>query len=341
MTGPPREVTVLRSGSLTIVEDRGRSGLGHLAIPPSGALDTRAWRLANRLVGNHEDAAILETTINGVGLQMMCRCVAAVTGAIAPITVDGSPAGWGVPLMLDPGQVLDIGFATAGVRSYVALSGGISVPPVFGSRSTDLLSGLGPLPLSNGDVLPLGTGYGPVPAIDFAPYAAPANDICLPLYLGPRHDWLSEEAISSLSQKTWTVATTSNRIGLRLNGPPLTRIREDELLSEGIVTGSVQIPPDGQPVIFLADHPTTGGYPIVGVVDRQGLDLCAQARPDTLVSFRPRAVPWSVPISKSTVTEGHLDTFGGRGDLTKSTHPENLPPIKPAGISSNEREKRE
>lgn len=338
-----REVIVLRAGSLTIVEDAGRSGLGHLAIPPSGALDTRSWRLANRLVGNHEEAAVLETTMNGIALQVACHCVAAVTGAVAPITVDGSPAGWGIPLMLDPGQVLNVGFATAGVRSYVALSGGIDALPVFGSRSTDLLSGLGPPPLSDGDVVPLGVVHGPIPAIDFAPYPAPDNEICLPIYLGPRHDWLSEEAISSLSQKTWTVATTSNRIGLRLKGPSLTRIREEELLSEGIVTGSVQIPPDGQPVIFLADHPTTGGYPVVGVVDDEGLLLCAQARPGTLVSFRPRALPWSVPTSKrtlrpSTQRVSQFDSGGppGNSKYKESGSPLSNVPAYPQMKESNE-----
>lgn len=294
MTTQSRTVLVLRSGSLTLVEDGGRPGLGHLAIPPSGVLDRRAWRLANRLVGNDEHAAVLETTINGVTLQAKSHCVAAVTGAMAPVTVDGLPGAWGTPILLNPGQILDVGSATAGVRSYVALSGGVEVPPVFDSRSTDLLSGLGPPPLSDGDVLPLGQILRSAPAIDFAPYPIPTDTICLPLYLGPRADWLTDKSLRELPLRTWTIGSTSNRIGLRLEGPSLDRARNDELLSEGILTGSVEIPPDGQPVIFLADHPTTGGYPVIGVVDDQGLALCAQARPGTSVSFRPQVLPKSL-----------------------------------------------
>lgn len=307
MINQPREAVILRAGSLTVIEDGGRPGLGHLAIPPSGVLDLSAWRLANRLVGNKEDAAILETTMTGVAIQARSQCVAAVTGALAPVEVDGAPASWGVPLLLEPGQVLSVGMATAGVRSYVALSGGVVASPVFGSRATDLLSGLGPPPLSDGDILPLGPVYGPAPPIDFAPYPTPANDIHLFLYPGPRHDWLSPQALDMLARETWTVATNSNRIAMRLDGPPLARSRRDELPSEGIVTGAVQLPLDGQPLIFLADHPTTGGYPVIGVVDDEGLSLCAQARPGTVVSFRPLLPQWSVPRLRAP-TRSPLDT---------------------------------
>ncbi|MHB8190217.1 MAG: 5-oxoprolinase subunit C family protein [Ferrimicrobium sp.] len=301
MIDRPRQITVLRAGSLTLIEDGGRAGLGHLAVPPSGALDTRSWRLANRLVGNEEDAAVLETTMNGVAFQVGSQCVAAITGALAPVTVDGRPAAWGIPLMLTTGQVLNVGLAIAGVRSYVALSGGVDVSPIFSSRATDLLSGLGPLPLFDGDVLPLGPIHAPAPPIDFAPYATPLNEICLLLHLGPRYNWLSKKARDTLARETWTVGTNSNRIALRLEGPPLVRARNEELPSEGIVTGAVQLPPDGQPLIFLADHPTTGGYPVVGVVDDQSLALCAQARPGTVVSFHPRTLPWSVPWVREAI----------------------------------------
>lgn len=288
MRGDAPGLLVLRAGSLTTVQDAGRRGMAHLGVPPSGALDPPAWRLANRLVGNTEGAAALETTVTGVALQALRACTLAVTGAVAPASVDGRPAAWGVPLRLGPGQVLDVGPATAGVRCYVAVSGGVAVEPVLGSRSTDLLSGLGPPPLRDGDSIPIGLSGGPVPAVDFAPYAPPPAALDLSLHPGPRMDWLSAGGLRTLAAGTWRVATASNRIGLRLDGPALERAGEGELASEGIVGGALQVPPDGLPLVFLADHPTTGGYPVVGVVDPAGVAACGQARPGTPVCFRLR-----------------------------------------------------
>ncbi|MGH9054458.1 MAG: biotin-dependent carboxyltransferase family protein [Acidimicrobiales bacterium] len=286
MTGH-REVVVTRSGSLTTVQDAGRAGLAHLAIPPSGALDRPAWRLANRLVGNAEEAAALETTLTGVGLRACVSVVAAVTGARAPVTVDGRAEGWGVPIPVAPGQEMDVGLAVVGLRSYVALSGGITVGMVLGSRASDSLSGLGPPPLQPGCRLPLGPVPGPVPAVDFAPYPLPPDRLRLVLHPGPRWDWLSEDGVRALANAMWRVSSDSNRIGLRLDGPAVgRRASRGELASEGMVTGAVQVTASGQPIIFLADHPTTGGYPVVGVVDAPGVTACSQARPGTPVAFR-------------------------------------------------------
>lgn len=294
MTEQVRHITVLRPGPLTLIEDGGRPGLGHLAIPPSGALDKKAWRLANRLVGNDESEAVLETTVGGVEFRVDCDCVIAVTGAMAPVEVDGVPAEWGMPLPLRPGQIVNVGVATVAVRCYVALSGGIDVDCVFGSRSTDILSGLGPSPLKDGDRISLGPVLGEVPAVDFVPYRVPQDEISIPVFLGPRHDWLTSESLFALSEQVWTVGTASNRVAIRLEGAQLERSRKGELFSEGMVTGSLQIHSDGTPVIFLADHPTTGGYPVVGVITGEGLDLCAQARPGTLVSFKVRYPDWRI-----------------------------------------------
>ncbi|MGH9073753.1 MAG: biotin-dependent carboxyltransferase family protein, partial [Acidimicrobiales bacterium] len=274
---------------LTTVQDAGRPGLAHLAVPPSGAVDPGGWRLANRLVGNSGEEAALETTLTGVALQVHVACAVAVTGARAPVTVDRRPAGWGVPLILEAGQILDVGPATAGVRCYVAVSGGIVVPPVLGSRSTDILSGLGPAPLADGRTLPLGPVQGPPAVVDFAPYPAPLALLRLLLHPGPRHEWLSDAGLATMARETWQVDTASNRIALRLAGPSLGRAGPGELPSEGIVSGAVQVPPDGRPLVFLADHPTTGGYPVVGVVDPSDLAACGQAGPGTPVSFRTRA----------------------------------------------------
>jgi biotin-dependent carboxylase-like uncharacterized protein len=288
-------IEVVRPGLLTTVQDLGRTGYAHLGVGRSGALDQSALIRANRLVGNADGAAGLETTLNGVALRAAVATTVAVTGAVAPVTVDGEPAEFGVPVDLNVGAVLDVGTAQVGVRSYVAFAGGITVAPVLGSRSTDTLSGLGPPPLRAGFVLPLGRG-GSVSSApwrqdplhpDLAPPSTSAVD--LRMRFGPRHDWISQTARDALVQADYTLSVKSNRVGARLSGPALSRAIGGEMPSEGIVLGAIQVPADGQPLIFLADHPTTGGYPVVGVVDPEGLTLVAQARPGTRVRF----VPWT------------------------------------------------
>ena len=278
-----RCVEVVRAGTLTTVQDAGRAGLAHLAVPRSGALDLPAYQLANRLVGNPEGAAVLETTLAGITVRPQVRCHVAVTGAWATVTVGGQASPWGLPVPVAPGQQLVVGDATRGLRCYIAFSGGIAVTPVLRSRATDLLAGLGPPPLRDGDVLPLGAPAGPPAAMDYAPYPPPPEHLRLRLWPGPRSDWLTAASLATLTRAQYTVATTSNRIALRLAGAEL-RIRvPTELPSEGVVLGAVEVPPNGQPLIFLADHPTTGGYPVVGVIHPSDLPQCAQARPGTPV----------------------------------------------------------
>ncbi|GAA0682497.1 biotin-dependent carboxyltransferase family protein [Kitasatospora atroaurantiaca] len=276
---------VVRAGPLTTVQDLGRRGVAHLGVPRAGALDEPALRAANRLVGNAPGAAGLETTLGGVALRATAAAVVAVTGAPAPVRVAGRPAAWGAPVGVPAGAVVEIGAATYGVRSYLAVAGGIAVPELLGSRSADLLSGLGPAPLAVGDLLPVGQAAGPYPPVDLVPLPAPPGELVLRLRLGPRADWFTAEAVAGLARSRYQVAEASNRIALRTEGPALARAREGELPSEGMVLGAVQVPPDGRPVVFLADHPTTGGYPVVGVVPGPDLAAAAQARPGTPIRF--------------------------------------------------------
>ncbi|MFG2753970.1 5-oxoprolinase subunit C family protein [Streptomyces xanthophaeus] len=278
---------VLRPGALTTVQDLGRPGHAHLGVPRSGALDTGAYALANRLLGNPVDAAALETTLDGVGLRALAPVTVAVTGAPCAVRVDGRPAAWGAPVLLRAGAVLDVGRAESGVRGYVAVRGGIAVPPVLGSRSTDLLSGLGPAVAAAGAVLPVGLpGPDPVRGADALRVPGGPAELVLPVRLGPRADWFTRESLAGLLRAPFRVSAMSNRIGLRTEaGHPLVRARAGELPSEGMVLGAVQVPPDGLPVVFLADHPVTGGYPVVGVVAAQALDAAAQARPGASVRF--------------------------------------------------------
>ncbi|MEU8653405.1 biotin-dependent carboxyltransferase family protein [Streptomyces sp. NPDC048737] len=280
-----RALVVVRAGALTTVQDRGRPGHAHLGVPRSGALDAPAAALGNRLVGNPSGTAVLETTLDGCAVRPRCAVTVAVTGAPCRVVVDGRPAAWGTPVRVPAGAVLDVGRAVCGVRSYVAVGGGVAVDPVLGSRSTDLLSGLGPAPLTDGTVLPLGRAGAPCAHVDVAPQPAPPTELVLRVTLGPRDDWFTPEAVRVFTSRAYRVSAASNRIGLRTEGPALDRAATGELPSEGMVLGAVQVPPDGGPVVFLADHPTTGGYPVVGVVRPSDLPHAAQAAPGTPVRF--------------------------------------------------------
>jgi biotin-dependent carboxylase-like uncharacterized protein len=287
-------IAVVKAGLLTTVQDRGRPGYAHLGVSRSGALDIPALARANAHVGNPDGAAGLETTLTGVSLRTESAVRFAVTGAAAQITVDGETVAFDAPVEVAAGVTIVVGPATAGVRSYVAFAGGIRVAPVLDSRSTDTLSGLGPPPLRPGFVLPIGS---PRLLLDPPPSPRPETtgdraDVSITVHLGPRDDWFTTKACETLLSQPYTLSVKSNRVGARLTGPTLTRASTGELPSEGIVLGAIQVPADGQPLIFLADHPTTGGYPVIAVVDPTDLPLLAQARPGTRVWF-VRAQPWT------------------------------------------------
>ncbi|MCW2622583.1 MAG: ahs2 [Frankiales bacterium] len=278
---------VLATGPLATVQDLGRPGLAAMGVTRSGAADGASAGLANRLVGNDPAAAVVEVTAGGLQVRAGRALLVAVTGAPAPVTVDGRAAPFAGPLPLVPGQVLALGRPLLGLRSYLAVRGGIDVPPVLGSRSTDTLSGLGPEPLRAGDRLAVGRLAGEEPIVDVAPVRAPSARPVLGLLPGPRRNWLESAAWTALTTQEWSVTADSNRVGLRLAGPHLARARQDELPSEGLVAGAVQVPPDGAPVLFLVDHPVTGGYPVLGIVPTADLPAAAQVRPGDVVRFRP------------------------------------------------------
>ncbi|MET9773947.1 biotin-dependent carboxyltransferase family protein [Streptomyces sp. NPDC006367] len=280
-------LTTVRAGALTTVQDAGRRGHAHLGVPRSGALDAGAMRLANRLLGNDPGAAVLETTLTGCALRPDRAVTVVAGGAPCPVTVDGRPAPWGAPVRVPAGAVLDVGAVSAGVRTYVAVAGGIAVEPVLGSRSTDLLSGLGPKPLRDGDVLPLGAPAGRAAPAVAVPWPGPPAELVLPVSPGPRADRFTPAALRTFTSAAYRVSPHSNRVGLRTEGPALAHASTAELPSEGMVLGAVQVPPDGRPVVFLHDHPTTGGYPVIAVVAESALAAAAQAPAGTPVRFTP------------------------------------------------------
>lgn len=271
---------VLAAGLSTTVQDLGRPGCASSGVGRSGAADRASLRRANRLVGNPEGAAGLEVTFGGLALRARGDALLALTGAPCPAEVDGGPVGHNALLRLRSGQRLALGAPRCGLRTYVGVRGGLDVAPVLGSRATDLLAGLGPPVPAAGTVLPVGRPAGDLPDVDQAAVPdPPCGDVVLRVRPGPRGDWLVPASARALLATAWTVTPHSDRVGMRLTGEPLVRARTDELVSEGVVRGSLQLPPSGLPTLFLADHPLTGGYPVVAVVLDADVDRAAQARP--------------------------------------------------------------
>ena len=272
---------MLASGPLTTVQDLGRPGWAHLGVPLAGAVDRPALRAANRIVGDPAAAAVLETTLSGPALLCEADAVVAVTGGRCAVTVDDQPVPFGAAVLVHAGQLLRLGEVTSGVRSYLAVRGGVDVAPVLGSRSTCTGSGLGPAPLRAGDRLPVGAMVHGAVAAEVLPGVV--DEPVLRVVLGPRDDAFVDAGV--LLRSRYVVTPSSDRTGVRLDGPALQRISNEELPSEGVVPGAVQVPPDGRPIVFLANCPTTGGYPVVGVVVPEDLRHAAQARPGTTLRF--------------------------------------------------------
>ncbi|MDI3313358.1 MAG: 5-oxoprolinase/urea amidolyase family protein [Mycobacterium sp.] len=278
---------VLRTGPLALVEDLGRPGLARFGVTRSGAADRRAHRLANRLLANPDDRATIEVTFGGFAARVRDNDVdIAVTGADTNPTVNGVTFGINSIHHVHAGEVISLGAPHAGLRSYLAVRGGFDVPAVLGSRSYDVLSGIGPPPLQPGDMLPVGAHTADYPELDQAPVAAITDD---PLELlvtpGPRDDWLLDP--DALVHTDWVASERSNRVGLQLIGRPLQyRNPGRQLPAEGTVRGAIQVPPNGLPVILGPDHPITGSYPVAGVVIDDDIDKLAQMRPGQRVRLR-------------------------------------------------------
>lgn len=286
-------LTVIRTGPQALFQDAGRPGHAADGVGRSGAADRTSHRQANLLVGNDPGATAIEFVLGGLTVRAERDLIIAVTGAPAPAEIDGTAAEHATALRLTSGQTLRLRTPRTGLRSYLAVAGGFDVPAVLGSTSTDTLSHLGPPPLANGDVLSVGNGVGDHPATATELPAVPDEPVpALRVLFGPRDDWFSNP--DSITVGEWSVSPHSNRVGVRLDrpstddgepAPVLHRRITGEIPSEGIVLGSLQVPPSGQPVLFLADHPVTGGYPVVAVVHDDDIDRAAQLRPGQRIRF--------------------------------------------------------
>ena len=291
---------ILETGPLAIVEDLGRPGLASMGVTRSGAADRRSHTLANRLVANPHEHATVEVTFGGLSARVHGSgnegIAIAVTGADADPSINGVPFGSNSIHYARDGEVISLGVPRAGLRSYLAVRGGIVVDPVLGSRSYDVMSAIGPRPLKPGDVLPIGDHSPAFPELDQAPVAPITDDVLeLRVVPGPRDDWFTEP--DRLVHEEWTATDRSDRVGMRLTGRPLHIRRPDrQLPSEGATRGAIQVPPNGLPVILGPDHPVTGGYPVIGVVADGDIDGVAQIRPGQRVRFH-----WSRPRRPFTV----------------------------------------
>ncbi|ABM08131.1 5-oxoprolinase/urea amidolyase family protein [Paenarthrobacter aurescens] len=309
---------ILNPGAQSLIQDLGRRGFGPLGVSAAGALDRASLRRANRLVGNASSAAAIESVNGGLTVEAVGDQVIAVTGAPTTLTIE-SPSWVGsddddggarpggkrtvpmaAPFALLDGELLTLGAPESGFRNYVAIRGGVDAPEVLGSRSADTMSGIGPAPLAIRQVLATGeqTASTAVGAPELQPDFPGAGVTVLDVVPGPRADWFDQEALDSLCNQEWLVTPQSNRVGMRLDGKPLERTREGELPSEGTMAGALQIPPAGLPVLFLADHPITGGYPVIGVVRDEHLDRAAQVPIGGRIRFR--LVPDSADFTTTT-----------------------------------------
>jgi len=285
-------VEVVRPSLQLLVQDAGRPGYAALGVSASGAADRRAMHDANRAVGNTTSAAVLES-VGGAVLRFRGAGVAAVAGALGALALSG-PDGTaravvhGEPFATVDGDELTLGHPERGLRYVIAVRGGLDAVPALGSRAADTLAGLGPEALTAGVVIPVGDAgrHAVEPTGVARELPAPGDLMHLEITLGPRDDWFTAEALEALTDQEWTVTPRSDRVGIRLQGEvPLERSAHGELPSEGAVTGAIQVPPDGQPVLFLPDHPLTGGYPIIGALTDRGLDLAGQLAPGVRLRF--------------------------------------------------------
>ncbi|HVL65652.1 MAG TPA: biotin-dependent carboxyltransferase family protein [Vicinamibacterales bacterium] len=283
-------ITVVRAGMLTTVQDLGRWGHQHLGVPVAGPMDWYAHRLANRLVGNPDDAAALEVTLIGPELATDAHVVCATAGAEFELTAGGRSIVPGEAFELRAGERLRFGPCRAGCRATLAVAGGLAVPPVLGSRATSLISRLGPFggrALQAGDSLPVGTGPRRPPATGAVRLAPPAGGARLRVVPGPHEDRFAAGTVEDLPARRYVVTPESNRMGYRLEGPPIVHSGSADMLSDATPVGSIQVPASGLPILLMADRQTTGGYPRIATVITADLPVAGQLAPGDWIEFVP------------------------------------------------------
>lgn len=285
-------ITVKRPGPMTLVQDRGRVGFQQLGVSVSGAVDFDALDIGNRIVGNDSSLAGLEVMLGGLAIEFEQSTVFALTGADTSATLDGVPVPTNVSCLAHPGAELELAMVTNGLRAYLTVAGGVSIPETLGSRSTHVASELGGIEgrsLAEGDSLVIGMPSSATASgilLDDSEPSVPHNELAIRVVLGPQDNEFSAAGVETLLASTYTVTDQSNRQGLRLDGPEIeSRSGRYDIISDAVVNGSVQIPGDGKPIILLADRQTTGGYAKIATVATADLSKLGQAAPGTTIKF--------------------------------------------------------
>ncbi|PWT86254.1 MAG: KipI antagonist [Blastocatellia bacterium] len=284
-------VRVIKPGLLTTIQDLGRWGLQSRGVPVGGPMDVPSHRLANALVGNRRDAATLEVTITGPELEFDDDRIVAVTGGQFEIAIDSHPVAGGTALKVGCGSRLIVGRRVRGARAYIAVGGGINVPPVFGSRATNLVCALGGVegrPLKVGDLLPVGDPSAPdLMTIKHRPFPPLPLDrhARVRVLPGPQHDRFSADALDLLQAGPYTLDQRSDRMGFHLRGHRLSHVRGADIISDATPMGAIQVPGSGLPILLMADRQTTGGYPKIATTITADLPVAGQLAPGDTISF--------------------------------------------------------
>jgi antagonist of KipI len=280
---------VIKPGLLTTVQDLGRYGYQETGVPVAGPMDAFSHRLANQLAGNDAGAATLEITLIGPELTVDVDTTIAIAGAQFEVTCDDRAVPGDASWTVRAGQRVKFGRVLQGARAYLAVAGGIQTPPVLGSRATHLVSRMGGLDgraLASGDRVPIVSGVSPRPHRKSPGLTLPTRGRALLRVMpGPQDGWFERDAMKTIAGVSFRISPRSNRMGYRLQGPPLRRVREGELISEPVGIGAIQVPAAGEPILLMADRQTAGGYPKIGHVIAADLPLAGQLAPGDFIEF--------------------------------------------------------
>jgi antagonist of KipI len=285
-------IHVVKPGMLTTIQDRGRWGLQAQGVPVAGPMDPCSHRIANALVGNDPAAATLEVTLVGPELEFEAERVVAVAGAEFDLTVDGRSVPANAAFVVAAGAQLRFGRRLRGARAYLAVAGGIAIPPTLGSRATHLISAMGGLdgrPLKAGDQLPLGESTRTGKALSGQPrspvVSLPERDARIRVLAGPQQDYFAADALDALQSAPYAISHTSDRMGFRLDGPRLRHARGADIISDATPLGVLQVPASGQPILLMADRQTSGGYPKIATVISADISVAGQLGPGDTIAF--------------------------------------------------------
>lgn len=280
---------IVKPGLLTTVQDLGRYGHQASGVPVAGPMDTFSHRVANQLVGNDANAATLEVTLIGPEMIVEASTTMAIAGAQFEVTCDDRSIAIGSSFAVTRGQRLKFGRILQGARAYLAVAGGIQTQPVLGSRATHLVShmgGFGGRALAAGDQLPIVDDAQARPQRKSAGLVLPSKGRALLRVIpGPQADWFERDALKTMDGVSFRISPQSNRMGYRLQGPPLVRLHDRELISEPLGIGAIQVPAAGEPILLMADRQTAGGYPKIGYVISADLPLAGQLAPGDFIEF--------------------------------------------------------